>query len=134
MKFELDLTTHLNISEIFLIERLRENLADPTRNIFNNLYHNRLDGPIACHVLVQNSRFLKIFLVEIGQVFPQPLCNLRRIIVHYSGWEVWVCTAWAGIRGFQGLSGSSRRLLLPRQHRPPPSNRCRVGKRQLKWF
>ena len=39
------------------IERLRENLADSTRNIFRNLYQYRLDGPIACHVLVQNSHF-----------------------------------------------------------------------------
>ena len=58
---------------IFRIERLRKNLADSTRNIIKNLYHSRLDGPIACHVLVQNSRSLKIFLVEIGLVFPQPL-------------------------------------------------------------
>ena len=56
-----------------LVERSRENLADSTRNVFKNLYRNRLGGPIACHVLVQNSRFLKIFFVEIGPVFPQPL-------------------------------------------------------------
>ena len=56
-----------------ILERLRENLADSTRKLYKNLYQNRLDGPIACHVLVQNSRFLKRFLVEIGQVFPQLL-------------------------------------------------------------
>ena len=48
------------------LERLREDVADSKRNNFKNLYQNRLDGPIACHVLVQNSRFLKMFLVEIG--------------------------------------------------------------------
>jgi hypothetical protein len=37
-----------------------------------NLYENRLDGPIACHVLVKQTGFLK----TIGQVFPQQLyCN-----------------------------------------------------------
>ena len=38
-----------------------------------NLNENPLDGPIACHVLVKKSRFLKMFLVETVQVFPQPL-------------------------------------------------------------
>ena len=33
---------------------------------FQQSYQNRWDGPIACHVLVQNSRFQKMFLVEIG--------------------------------------------------------------------
>ena len=61
------------------VEQLRENLADSMRNIFRNLYQNRLDGPIACHVLIQNSRFLKISLVEIGQVFTQPLYKDFRI-------------------------------------------------------
>jgi hypothetical protein len=37
------------------------------------LYQNRLDGPVTCHVLVQIFRFVKMFLLEIGQLFPQPL-------------------------------------------------------------
>ena len=39
-----------------LIERLRENLADSTRQLFKKLYQDRLDGPVACHVLAQISR------------------------------------------------------------------------------
>jgi len=54
-------------------ERLRENLAGFKRKHVQNLYQNRLDGPIICHVLAQNCRFLKMFLLEMGQVLPQPL-------------------------------------------------------------
>ena len=52
---------------------MREKLADSTRKNIKNLYQNRVDGPIACQVLVQNYPFLKMFLVEIRQVFPQLL-------------------------------------------------------------
>jgi len=43
---------------------LRENLADSTGKKIRNLYQKRLDGPIACHVLVQKSRFLKVFSLK----------------------------------------------------------------------
>ena len=56
-----------------LLEWLRETVSDSTRNIFKNLYQDSLDGPIVGHVLVQISRFLEKFLVEIGQVFTEPL-------------------------------------------------------------
>jgi len=37
----------------FLLERLRENLADFNEKLFKNLYQNRLDGQITGHVLAQ---------------------------------------------------------------------------------
>ena len=33
----------------------------------------RLDGPLTCHALVQILGFVKTFLIEIDQVFPQQL-------------------------------------------------------------
>ena len=50
-----------------VVERLRENLADSTRKLFKNLYQDLLDGPVACHVLVQNSRFLKYFSFKLAK-------------------------------------------------------------------
>jgi len=57
-------------------------LADFTRFFFKNLYQNRLGGPIACHVLVQISRFLIFLLVEIRQVFALSLYI-------FFGWNFW---------------------------------------------
>ena len=59
LKGHLPRVIHHQVYEDYPLERLRENLADSTRNIFRNLHQNRLDGPVACHVLVQNSRFRK---------------------------------------------------------------------------
>ena len=50
-------------------------LSDSARFCFKNLYQNRVDGSIACHVPVQNSHLLEMNLLEIGQVFPRPLYN-----------------------------------------------------------
>ena len=51
-------------------ERLQEDLADFKENYCQFLYQNRLDGPVRCHVLVHFFRFVKEFLLDIGQVFP----------------------------------------------------------------
>ena len=56
-----------------LVEQLRENLADFNEKHFQKVCRNRLDGQIACHVPVRNSRFLQMIVYEIGQVFSQPL-------------------------------------------------------------
>jgi len=55
------------------MERWRENMADFNKKSFKYLYQNRLDGPIARHVLVQISRFSNIFLHEIRNFFSQQL-------------------------------------------------------------
>ena len=43
----------VKVPKFHLSDSPRNNLSDSPRNIFQNLYQNRLDGPIACHVLVQ---------------------------------------------------------------------------------
>ena len=63
----------IHLREGFVNRSVAGKLGRFNEKNISNLYQNRLDGPIACHVLVPNSRFLKTFLVEIGQVFPQPL-------------------------------------------------------------
>ena len=39
---------------IEVVERLRGNLADFNEKHLQDLYQNRLDGPIASHILIQN--------------------------------------------------------------------------------
>ena len=39
--------------------------------MFHNLYQNRLEGPIACHVLLQNPRFLKTIWLKSAMVSPK---------------------------------------------------------------
>jgi len=55
------------------MERWWKNMADFNKKYFEYLYQNRLDGPIARHVLVQISRFSNIFLHGISHFFSQPL-------------------------------------------------------------
>ena len=56
--------------DIAALERLREEEADFNENYFQNVHPHRSDETITRHALAQNSRFLGMILVEIGQVSP----------------------------------------------------------------
>jgi hypothetical protein len=65
--------TGCQCSVVLWVKRLRENLADFKQKHFQNLYQSCIDGLITGHVLVQHFEFMKRFLLEAGQGFPQSL-------------------------------------------------------------
>ena len=61
------------LSSCLGLERLQGNSANFNKKEFQDLYQNRLDGPITGHVLEYFFRSLKMFICKTGQAFPQPL-------------------------------------------------------------
>ena len=56
-----------------------KDLADFSDKYYQNLCQNHLDGPVTCHVLVQNPRFLKNKICLKSAKFSPPVPNVSNV-------------------------------------------------------